>query len=107
MAAIPAAPGRDWRTWPAALRTSAAFGAIAAVVLIAGIVSGALAYARQVQTGLVLGCALSEVSSVLGIVLALVWNYHYFFLWLALGTLGILINFPRKSSLDAAAAPPK
>jgi hypothetical protein len=56
-----------------------------------------------VQTGLVLGCALSEVSSVLGIVLAFVWNYHYFFLWILLGTLGILINFPRKSFLDAAA----
>ena len=56
-----------------------------------------------VQTGLVLGCALSEVCSVLGLVLAFVWNYPYFFLWMILGTLGILINFPRKGTLDAAA----
>jgi len=56
-----------------------------------------------VQTGLVLGCALSEVSSLLGLVLALVWSYPYFFLWMLLGTIGILINFPRKSSLEAAA----
>lgn len=34
-------PGRDWRAWPAALRASAGFGAVAAVILIAGIVSSA------------------------------------------------------------------
>ena len=55
-----------------------------------------------VQTGLVLGCALSEVSTILGAVLAFVWNYQFFFLWMLLGTIGILINFPRKSTLEAA-----
>ncbi len=55
-----------------------------------------------VQTGLVLGCALSEVSSLLGVILALVFEYHYFFLWIGLGALGILLNFPRKSALAAA-----
>jgi hypothetical protein len=55
-----------------------------------------------VQTGLVLGCALSEVSTLLGVVLAFVWSYQYFFLWILLGTIGILINFPRKSTLEAA-----
>jgi hypothetical protein len=55
-----------------------------------------------VQTGLVLGCALSEAASILGIILALVWEYHYFFLWVALGALGVLLNFPRKSDLAAA-----
>ena len=55
-----------------------------------------------VQTGLVLGCALSEVSSLLGVILAFVFEYHYFYLWIALGALGILLNFPRKSALDAA-----
>ena len=56
-----------------------------------------------VQTGLVLGCALSEVCSLLGLILAFVWSYPYFFLWMILGTLGIFINFPRKGTLEAAA----
>ncbi|PYS98337.1 MAG: hypothetical protein DMF63_16940 [Acidobacteria bacterium] len=55
-----------------------------------------------VQTGLLLGCVLSEVSSVLGLVLAFVFNHPYFYLWLALGALGIFLHFPRKGNLDAA-----
>ncbi len=55
-----------------------------------------------VQTGLVLGCALSEVTTLLGVVLAFAFDYRYFFLWIGLGALGVLLNFPRKSSLDAA-----
>jgi hypothetical protein len=55
-----------------------------------------------IQTGLVLGCALSEVPTLLGVILAFVWGYHYFFAWMILGTIGILLNFPRKSSLEAA-----
>jgi hypothetical protein len=58
--------------------------------------------ASCVQTGLVLGCALSEVPSLLGLMLAFVWEYQFFFLWIALGMIGILFHFPRKSSLDAA-----
>lgn len=55
-----------------------------------------------VQTGLVLGCALSEVSSVLGLILAFAFDHPYFYVWIALGTLGILLHFPRKGNLDAA-----
>jgi hypothetical protein len=55
-----------------------------------------------VQTGLVLGCALSEISSLLGVVLAFVFDYHYFFLWIALGMIGVLLHFPRKNNLLAA-----
>ena len=55
-----------------------------------------------VQTGLVLGCALSEVSSILGLILAFLLDHPYFYLWIALGTLGILMHFPRKGNLDAA-----
>ena|SRR5687768_4584873 len=55
-----------------------------------------------VQTGLVLGCALCELSSVLGVVLALAFDYSYFFLWIALGIVGILLNFPRRDMLRAA-----
>jgi uncharacterized membrane protein len=53
------------------------------------------------QTGLVLGCALSEVPSLLGVILAFVWDYQFFFVWIILGALGVLFHFPRKSSLDA------
>ncbi|MEO6334289.1 MAG: hypothetical protein ABIO91_04830 [Pyrinomonadaceae bacterium] len=55
-----------------------------------------------VQTGLVLGCALSEISSLLGIVLAFVFDYHYFYLWIALGLIGVLGHFPRQGNLQAA-----
>ena len=55
-----------------------------------------------VQTGLLLACVLSEVSSVLGLVLAFVFSHPYFYLWLALGALGIFLHFPRKGNLDAA-----
>jgi hypothetical protein len=55
-----------------------------------------------VQTGLLLGCMLSEISSILGLVLAFVFNHPYFYFWLALGTLGIFLHFPRKGNLDAA-----
>ena len=55
-----------------------------------------------VQTGLVLGCALSEVPSLLGLVLAFAFNHPYFYFWIFLGTIGILLHFPRKNNLDAA-----
>ena len=32
---------RDWRSWPAALRASVAFGIVGAVLLVIGFVSGA------------------------------------------------------------------
>ena len=62
--------------------------------------------ATCIQTGLVIGCALSEISSILGLILALLFDYPYFYLWIALGTLGILMNFPRRSNLDAATLEP-
>lgn len=55
-----------------------------------------------VQTALVLGCALSELCSLLGIVLAFVFDYPYFFLWIALGIVGVLCHFPRRDTLAAA-----
>lgn len=58
--------------------------------------------ATCVQTGLVLGCALSEVPSLLGIILAFVFNHPYFFVWIAMSVIGILFHFPRKANLDAA-----
>src|SRR6478609_689581 len=58
--------------------------------------------ASCVQTGLLLGCVLSEVSSILGLVLAFAFSHPYFYFWLALGALGIFLHFPRKGNLDAA-----
>lgn len=58
--------------------------------------------ASCVQTGLLLGCALSEFSSLLGLILALAFEYPYFYAWIALGTLGILLHFPRRHNLEAA-----
>lgn len=55
-----------------------------------------------VQTGLLLGCALSEVASILGLILAFAFDHPYFFAWIALGTVGILFHFPRKGNLEAA-----
>ena len=68
--AIVGAPGRDWRTWPAALRASVAFGVVAALVLIAGVVSGALA---------VLVVALTAGS--LSLIFALVWRGQLIEAW--------------------------
>lgn len=59
-----------------------------------------------VQTGLLLGCALSEIPSLLGLVLAFAFDHPYFYLWIALGALGVLMHFPRKGSLDAATYKP-
>ena len=58
--------------------------------------------ATCVQTGLLLGCSLSEISSVLGVVLAFVFDYPYFFFWIALGLIGVLSHFPRRGTLLAA-----
>lgn len=55
-----------------------------------------------VQTALVLGCALSEISSLLGLVLAFVFDYHYFYFWVLLGLIGVLSHFPRRGHLLAA-----
>src|SRR5689334_8030114 len=58
--------------------------------------------AACLQTGLTLGCALSEIPSILGLILALGFDYPFYHLWIALGTFGVLLHFPRKGHLDAA-----
>ena len=55
-----------------------------------------------VQTGLILACAFCEAISLLGIILAFAFSYQYFFLWLALGIIGILLHFPRRDDVYAA-----
>lgn len=55
-----------------------------------------------VQTGLILACAFCEAISLLGMVLAFAFAYQYFFLWFALGILGIILHFPRRDDVIAA-----
>ena len=55
-----------------------------------------------VQTGLILAYAFCEAISLLGIVLAFAFSYQYFFLWFALGILGIILHFPRRDDVVSA-----
>ncbi len=62
---------------------------------------------KHVQTGLIVACALCESISIIGMVLAVAFSYPYFYLWFALGILGIFLHFPRrKHLLDASGARP-
>ena len=55
-----------------------------------------------VQTATIIGCALCEATSLFGLVLAFAANYQYFFLWFALGILGIILHFPKRDDFIAA-----
>lgn len=57
---------------------------------------------QYVRLGLILGCAFCESISLLGMVLAFAFSYQYFFLWFALGFLGIVLHFPKRDDLAAA-----
>jgi hypothetical protein len=57
---------------------------------------------RYVQTGLVIGSAFCESISLMGCVMALVFDYPYFYAWFVFGLAGILMHFPRKADLIAA-----
>ena len=56
----------------------------------------------HVQTGLVIALALCEASSLFGLALAFAFEYQYFFVWFALGILGMVLHFPRRADLHAA-----
>jgi hypothetical protein len=55
-----------------------------------------------VQTGLILACAFCEAITLLGMVLAIIFTYQYFFAWFVLGIAGILLHFPRRADVIAA-----
>ena len=57
---------------------------------------------RHVQTGLIIGCALCESISLIGMVLLFAFAYPYFYFWFALGILGIFFHFPRRQALLGA-----
>jgi hypothetical protein len=54
-----------------------------------------------VQTALIVGCALCEATTLLGLALAFAFNYGYFFLWFALGILGTVLHYPRPQNIAA------
>jgi len=54
---------------------------------------------KYVQTGLVIACAFCESISIIGMVLAIAFAYPYFYIWFAVGILGIFLHFPRRQHL--------
>jgi F0F1-type ATP synthase membrane subunit c/vacuolar-type H+-ATPase subunit K len=52
-----------------------------------------------VQTTMIVGCALCEVVSLLGFMLAFVAQYQYFFIWFALGITGMIFHFPLRQNV--------
>ena len=66
----PAGPGRNWRAWPPALRVSATFGLVGAVLLLVGLVSGA--------TGVVVA---ASAAGSLSLISALVWRAQLIEAW--------------------------
>ncbi len=55
-----------------------------------------------VQTALIVGCAMCELVSLFGLMLALVADYQYFFLWFILGIGATIFHFPRRDNVIAA-----
>lgn len=55
-----------------------------------------------VQTAMIAGCALAESISLFGVVLALFFDYQWFFLFSGLGILTTLLHLPRRSDIAAA-----
>ncbi len=64
------------------------------------------AFAEQkvalLQSGLITAMSLCEAATLLGFILAFVFNYQYFFAWFALGIVGMLLHFPKFGDVLAA-----
>lgn len=54
------------------------------------------------QNGMIMALALCEGSSLIGLCLAFIFDYQYFFFWFAVGVLGVLLHFPKQTDLLAA-----
>lgn len=57
---------------------------------------------KLVQTAVILALSFCEAVGIMGLILALAFNYQYFFLWSALGILGIVLHYPRRADFIAA-----
>jgi uncharacterized integral membrane protein len=55
-----------------------------------------------VQSGFIIAIALCEACSLFGLCLAFAFDYQYFFIWFALGIVGIVAHFPKQKDLLAA-----
>ncbi len=55
-----------------------------------------------IQTGMIIGCALCESVSLIGVFVAIAYSYPYFFVFSGLGILGTILHYPRRSDLVAA-----
>jgi divalent metal cation (Fe/Co/Zn/Cd) transporter len=87
-----------------ALAVAAVSGFVASFVLRKKRVTQAIEQQNPalVQAGLIMGVAFCEASTLLGVFLAFSFDYAYFFLFIALGILGILLHFPKRDDLMAA-----
>ena len=56
----------------------------------------------MLQTGLIFGLAFCESMSILGLLLALAFNYQYFFLWFILAIIGMFLHFPKRQNFHDA-----
>lgn len=54
------------------------------------------------QTAMIFALALTESVSMFGIILAFVFNYQYFFIWFAVGILGMIFHFPKRENIHLA-----
>lgn len=55
-----------------------------------------------IQTAMILGCALSESISLIGIFMAFAFSYQYFFAWIVLGIIGMVLHFPQRDNIHKA-----
>ena len=55
-----------------------------------------------VRTALTVSCALAESVTLLGFLLALLFDYQYFLIWFALGIIGMIFHFPKRDNLHLA-----
>lgn len=55
-----------------------------------------------VQTAMILGSALCEAASLIGVFLAFMADYPYWWVFVAAGALAMLVHMPRRASIDAA-----
>lgn len=60
-----------------------------------------------VQTGMIMGIALAESVTLLGLFLAFAVDYQYFFIWMIVGLAATVLHFPRRQQLlDATSGAP-
>lgn len=55
-----------------------------------------------VKAAVIFGCAMCELASLFGVLVAFVFDYQYFFLLSILGTIGTMLHFPRRADIHAA-----